>query len=173
MSQRHNKTREKPAWLKDALAGFIATIPMTLFMLGTQRFLPKGQRYDLPPELLTKELAHRAHVKSFLTKKQILSATLLSHFGYGAAMGALYRPLEKRMSLSAPVKGTLFGLLIWLTSYFGLTPLLGLSESGHREPARRNLMMLVAHVVWGSTLGIMATALASRNREVVPFTSEL
>ena len=41
--------------LKGALAGFLATAPMTVFMLTTQRFLPKGQQYELPPELITKD----------------------------------------------------------------------------------------------------------------------
>lgn len=153
------------AWMRNALAGFIATIPMTLFMLGTQRFLPKGQQYELPPELLTKELAHRAHFKSHLKKKQIVAMSLVSHFGYGASVGSLYCFLEKRPNFPAPVKGALFGLLVWLVSYLGLAPLLGFSESGQTEPVRRNLMMIAAHGIWGSALGIIATRLAERKGE--------
>jgi len=37
-------TQSSLSWLKGALAGFIATAPMTVFMLTTQRFLPKGQQ---------------------------------------------------------------------------------------------------------------------------------
>src|SRR6266702_5711332 len=90
-------TQSGLSWLKGALAGFIATAPMTVFMLLTQRFLPKGQQYDLPPEIITKELAHRAHVRQHMDKRQILAATTVSHFGYGAAMGALYGPLSKKI----------------------------------------------------------------------------
>ena|SRR5438552_10872626 len=146
------------SWLKGALAGFLATAPMTVFMLVTQRFLPRGQRYDLPPEIITKELAHRAHVRQHMAKWQILAATTVSHFGYGAAMGTLYRPLEKRTPLPAVVKGVLFGLGIWAGSYLVLLPLLGMSESGQREPGRRNLMMIAAHIVWGSAMGLLADA---------------
>src|SRR5437660_9844395 len=103
--------------LKGALAGFIATIPMTIFMLATQRFLPKGQRYDLPPEIITKELAHRAHVRHHLNKQQVLGATLVSHFGYGASMGAVYSLLGKRIPLPTVVQGVLFGLVVWAGSY--------------------------------------------------------
>src|SRR5437588_8311418 len=81
------------AWLKGALAGFFGTAPMTVFMLATQRFLPKGQQYELPPELIIKDLARRAHVRHHTNKVQILAATLVSHFGYGAVTGALYSPL--------------------------------------------------------------------------------
>src|SRR5437588_2486279 len=99
-----------PSWLSGALAGFIGTAPMTAFMLLTQRFLPKGQRYALPPEIITEELAHRAHMRHHMNKPQVLGATLISHFGYGAAMGALYNLLAKKLPLPSIVKGLLFGL---------------------------------------------------------------
>ncbi len=164
-SQLKGQMHYRAAWWNEAFAGFVATAPMTLFMLATQRLLPKGQRYELPPELITKELAQRAQLQVHLKKKQILIGTLLSHFAYGAVVGALYRPLEKQESIPAPVKGTLFGLVVWFISYFGLLPLLGLSASGQKEPVRRNLMMVAAHVVWGSVLGTIAAlapSLASR-----------
>jgi putative membrane protein len=135
---------------------------MTVFMLTTQRFLPKGQQYDLPPELITKELAHRAHVRWHMNKTQILAATLLSHFAYGAAMGALYSPLDRKLPLPAVLKGVIFGVVVWAGSYLGLLPLMGISESAHREPVRRNLMMVAAHLVWGSAMGLVANLLMYR-----------
>lgn len=141
------------------LAGFIATVPMTIFMLLTQRLLPRGQRYDLPPEIIVKELAHRAHIKQHMNKPQILAATLVSHFGYGATMGLLYPPLSKKLSLPTVFKGAIFGLFIWAASYLGLLPLLGLSEKAPREPARRNLMMIAAHLIWGSSLALISDTL--------------
>ena len=157
--QQSVEAQSERAWLKGALAGFVATGPMTLFMLVTQRFLPRGQRYALPPEIITRELARRAHVRQQLNKGQILAATLVSHFGYGAAMGALYSPLGKKIALPAAAKGLLFGLAVWAGSYLGLLPLLGMTESGQREPQRRNLMMIAAHAVWGATMGIVADVL--------------
>lgn len=152
------ETQSGPSWLKGALAGFVGTLPMTVFMLATQRFLPKGQKYELPPELITKDLAHRAHVRQHLSKAQILAATLISHFGYGAAMGALYSPLEKKVSIPGFVKGVVFGLAVWASSYLGLLPALGISESAYKEPLRRNLLMIAAHAVWGSVMGLLADA---------------
>ncbi len=143
-------TQSGLSWLKGALAGFIATAPMTVFMLTTQRFLPKGQQYDLPPELITKELAHRAHIRWHMSKTRILAATLVSHFGYGAAMGALYSPLDKKLPLPAVVKGVIFGVVVWAGS------------SAHKEPVRRNLMMIAAHLVWGSAMALLANLLMYR-----------
>lgn len=149
--------------VNSALAGTIATLPMTVFMLATQRLLPRGQRYELPPELLMKEISQRTHTRLHWNKKLIVGATLVSHFGYGGAMGALYSPLEKQRSLPAPLLGTLFGLLVWAGNYLGLLPLLRSRAGGHREPGQRNFMMIVAHVVWGSSLGIIANILPQKN----------
>jgi len=150
------------AWLQGGLAGFVATGPMTLFMLVTQRFLPKRQQYALPPEIITEELAHRTHVRWHMNKMQVKAATLVSHFGYGAAMGVLYGVLGKKIPLPSPVKGVLFGLIVWAASYLGLLPLIGMLESGQRETGRRNRMMIAAHVIWGSTMGVVAEILAEK-----------
>lgn len=142
------------SWLQGSLAGFVATVPMSVFMLATKRFLPKRHQYALPPEIITEELAQRMHVRWHMNKLQVEAATLVSHFGYGTAMGLLYGALEKKIPILSPVKGILFGLLVWAASYLGLLPLIGMSESGQREPGKRNLMMIAAHVVWGVTLGL-------------------
>jgi uncharacterized membrane protein YagU involved in acid resistance len=156
IQHRHKREAQVgPAWLQGGLAGFVATGPMTIFMLATQRFLPKRQQYALPPEIITEELARRTHVRWHMNKKQVEGATLVSHFGYGATMGALYGPLGKKLSLPSPVNGVLFGLVVWAASYLGLLPLSGMSESGQKEPARRNLLMIAAHVIWGFTLGVV------------------
>jgi uncharacterized membrane protein YagU involved in acid resistance len=157
MVQNQSNLQNQPglSWLSGTCAGFAGTLPMTIFMLLTQRFLPRDQRYDLPPEIITKELASRAHVRHHMNKIEVLVATTFSHFGYGAALGSLYAPLLKRLPLPGIIKGMLFGLFIWAGSYFGLLPLLGMSESGHREPGRRNIMMIAAHLIWGSSMGLI------------------
>jgi uncharacterized membrane protein YagU involved in acid resistance len=147
------------SWLQGAIAGFIGTVPMTIFMLTTQRFLPHGQRYALPPEIITKELAHRVHVRHHMNKQAVLAATLVSHLGYGATMGLLYTPVARKLPLPVALKGILFGLVVWAGSYLGLLPLLGMWESAYVEPSRRNLMMIAAHVVWGASTGVAASVL--------------
>ena len=161
--ERTTIAQSSPTWLMGALAGFIATIPMTLFMFATQPFLPKGQRYDLPPEIITKELAHRLHVRQHMSKPLIVAVTLVSHFGYGATMGVLYSPFGQRTLSTAAVQGNLYGLFIWAASYLGLLPLVGMSESGHREPKHRNYMMIVAHLIWGTVLGVAMAMLKKQD----------
>ncbi|MBV9230228.1 MAG: DUF1440 domain-containing protein [Chloroflexi bacterium] len=152
-------------WFYSTIGGATGTIPMTIFMLVTQRFLPKGQRYELPPELITKELAERAHIRHHMNKTQVLIATLFSHFGYGAAMGVLYGILGRQLPFSSLFRGIVFSLLVWGASYLGLLPLLGISESAHTEPVRRNILMITAHIVWGSTTGIVTDLLDQVSKE--------
>ena len=161
MTQNQRVTDVYPtlSWVQGAIAGFIGTVPMTVLMLTTQRFLPHGQRYALPPEIITKELARRAQVRHHMNKQAVLAATLVSHLGYGATMGLLYTPFARKLPLPAALKGILFGLVVWVGSYLGLLPLLGMWESAYVEPSRRNLMMIAAHVVWGASTGVVASVL--------------
>jgi len=147
-----------------ALAGLIATIPMTLFMLLMHRLLPKWQKYALPPERITHELSERTGAHKYLDKPRLLGATLVSHFGYGAFMGTLYGTLSKRITLPLPaaVKGGIFGVIIWAGSYLGWLPAMNMAAAGTEEPLRRNGLMIGAHVVWGVTTGII-TNVVERN----------
>jgi uncharacterized membrane protein YagU involved in acid resistance len=154
------EVRPVQALLQGGIAGLVATGPMSVFMLATRRFLPKRHRYALPPEIITEELAQRMHVRWHMNKVQVEAATVVSHFGYGAAMGTLYGSSRNKIPLPSPVKGILFGLIVWAASYLGLLPLIGMSESGRSEPGRRNLLMIAAHVVWGVTLGLVAEVLS-------------
>ena len=141
------------------IAGLVATIPMTFFMLLLQHVLPHQQRYALPPERITNEIAERVGVKEHLDKRQRSGAALVSHFGYGASMGALYTLFARRIPLPSLIKGAVFGLVVWIGSYLGLLPALRLSQSAPREPSERNLMMIAAHLIWGAVTGVVAESL--------------
>ena len=137
-----------------ALAGMIATFPMTIFMLVTHRLLPKWQKYALPPERITTELAKRARVGKRTSKAQHVGAAIVMHFGYGSNMGMFYAPMARKVALPPALKGAIFGLLVWFGSYMGIAPLIDLPDAAPKQPLQRNAMMITAHLVWGSTLGI-------------------
>ena len=88
-----------------------------------------------------------------MTDGQLTAATLFSHFGYGALFGAAYALMEKRVPLRSGVKGVLAGILLWAGSYLGWLPALRLLKPATRHPWRRNALMILAHIVWGLTLG--------------------
>lgn len=142
-----------------ALAGFVATAPMSASMSIMKRFLPRHEQYPLPPHLITMEVAEQAGVKDELSPPVRSAAAAAAHFGYGAAAGAVYGALARHLPGPAALKGIIYGLGVWTGSYLGLLPLSGIMDSAVEHPAGRNALMIAAHVVWGSVLGAVTGAL--------------
>ena len=138
-----------------AIAGFVATAPMTLAMQAMHRLLPWRERYPLPPGQITRRVTHRVGLRKHLSETQHVTATLGAHFGYGALAGVLYVPLVDRLPGHSAVRGTAYGLAVWLVSYLGLLPTIGLLRPATQHPVRRSALMIAAHVVWGSVLGVV------------------
>lgn len=134
--------------LRSATAGLAATVPMTAAMVLLHRRLPSQQQYALPPGLIVGQLAPA------LSGKQKGDATLAAHLAYGAAAGAVYAAMPK--SGRRALDGAAFGLLVWAGSYLGWLPVAGLMPPATSVPARRNALMLAAHLVWGVTLGLLS-----------------
>lgn len=126
-----------------ALAGFSATLPMTATMERLHRRLPAAERYPLPPREISKDLPHAGLGSA--------GATLLYHFVYGAAAGALFGFFCRRRDIGA---GSCFGIGVWAASYLGWLPASRVLKPATAHPARRNTLMLAAHVVWGACLSL-------------------
>lgn len=146
-----------------AAAGLIATVPMTAAMSSMHRHLPARDRYPLPPRLITENLLETVEVDGVLGDEEERKLSLANHFAYGSAMGAVYAAaldaLGKRPDVTT---GVVFGLGVWAFSYQVLLPTAGLFPPAHRQPRRRNGLMIAAHVVWGAALGLSLRSL-SRN----------
>jgi hypothetical protein len=144
--------------VQGAIAGLTATVPMTAAMKIGADQLPRHERYPLPPRLITKELARKSGVSHDLTESEVLALTIAAHFGYGATMGAAYSAMTPP-KWTGPLTGIAFGLRVWASSYLGALPGLNLLRPATKHPARRNALMIAAHVVWGSALGAALHAL--------------
>jgi hypothetical protein len=145
-----------PGLAQGAVAGLIATAPMTAVMLLLHRLLPGYERYPVEPYRITTRAARRVGLGHLLDdKEEKIAATTVAHFGYGAAAGALFPPLLGRLPLPPALAGVAYGLLVWAGSYLGLVPALGLLSPATKHPARRNLLMIAAHVIWGACLGVL------------------
>jgi hypothetical protein len=149
--------RSHPSLLQGALAGLVATAPMTAVMLLLHRLLPGYERYPVEPYRITTRLARRVGLGRLLDdKEERVAATTVAHFGYGAAAGALFPPLAGRLPVPPVLAGAAYGLAVWVGSYLGLVPALGLLSPATRHPARRSGLMIAAHLVWGAVLGLLA-----------------
>ncbi len=132
---------------------------MSALMIALHRRLPQEEKYPLPPREITEKITTDLP----LTPPTRSALAWLGHFGYGGAAGVLYANV--RLPVTPAARGPLFGLLVWLTSYFGLLPALGILSSPGRHPMRRNSLMIAAHLIWGWMLAILLATFLNDRRE--------
>ncbi len=134
-------------------------------MLLWHRRLPTRERYALPPREITERVTQAAGIARYLDKTQRRELSVAAHFAYGTTMGLLYAPLSRKLKAHPLVGGMTFGLLVWTASYFGLLPALGILRPANEHPARRNALMIVAHLVWGAVMATLTQRLESDHVE--------
>jgi uncharacterized membrane protein YagU involved in acid resistance len=145
------------------LAGLGAAIPMTLAMEVLHRSLPADERYPLPPREITDELVAQSGLSGQLDEGELVGLSLVSHFSYSAAAGALYAALAQKYTLSPLSGGIAFGFGLWAVSYLGWLPAAGILRPATEHPPRRTALMLTAHAVWGSVLGLLVDRFQERH----------
>jgi uncharacterized membrane protein YagU involved in acid resistance len=135
-----------------AIAGIVGTMAMTAAMRRLHRRLPEEERYPLTPREIVDSGSKQMGMP--LSGDAAKDVTTAAHFAYGAAMGAMIAAMnpdpKKRTGAAA-------GVAVWLASYMGWIPAVGTLELATRHPARRNMLMIGVHLVWGA-----ATASAIR-----------
>lgn len=135
------------ALLRGAIAGAIATAPMSLVMLTLQHALP-GRRETLPPREITENMLEAVDLRPERDPSATENLTVFGHFGYGAACGALLSPFARGAR-----SGAAMGLLVWSASYLGWLPAVNLFPSATDKSARQNSLMIASHVIWGAAFG--------------------
>jgi hypothetical protein len=140
--------------VQGSAAGFVATVPMTLAMEFMYRRLPMFQRYPLPPSRIISRIFGRRE------QTEHRNLTFIGHFAFGAMAGAGYAVLFKRVPVWTVVKGLLFGTSVWFVSYEGWLPTLRILPSASETPKQRNLLMIAAHLVWGSVTAMLVDRLS-------------
>jgi uncharacterized membrane protein YagU involved in acid resistance len=148
---------------RGAIAGTIATIPMTLVMINLFPRLPIEQRYPLPPRLIIESLQESGQMRPSMDDASATHTTLLAHFAYGAATGALFPYLERGRGNDF-FTGAVFGVGVWAASYLGWIPAANILTPATRHPPRRNALMLTAHLAWGAALAGVSAALRPTGR---------
>lgn len=126
---------------------------MSLTMLIGWTLLPRREKYPLPPRLITEEITERVGLEDQMGEGELVGLTIVSHFGYGALFGSVYALFENRIPMHSSLRGALTGMALWIASYLGWLPAAGILRPATRHPWRRNLLMIIAHLVWGVTLG--------------------
>lgn len=149
MSQRARRC------LAGAIAGLLATVPMTAVMIVGKRLLPKRSQHPLPPVQITQNALRAVRVEDEVSRAEEIALAAVNHFGFGASTGAIYGALRPPRSIAdAMTSGCVYGLGVWSCSYLGWLPATGLYRSAVTDTPERNTLMIMAHLVWGASLGL-------------------
>ncbi len=141
---------------RGAAAGCLATVPMTAVMEALHRQLPKPEKYPLPPRQIAMRLATEAGASRGMSERQRVAWTVAAHFAMGTMSGALYPVLGRHLPLPPVLRGAAYGLGVWAANYLGILPGFGILRPATDKPARRNGLMIAAHLVWGATTALVA-----------------
>jgi len=135
-------------------SGVAATAVMSCVMVGARE---AGLMSEIPPHEMASRAVDRTPAGDETGGEERRALGWLSHFAFGAAAGALYAPLRSVVRTPGPaaLHGAGYALVIWLVSYMGWIPSLGLMPRADRDEPGRQPAMVVAHLVFGAVLGAL------------------
>lgn len=149
------------AAMNGVFAGGIGTTTMTVFMRGTQWVGLYHQ--DLPPTKITRAATNILGVKHRVSSRQETVLTGVAHWAFGMAGGALFGVISQKIArVPRWFSGLVFGLLVWGISYLGWVPALGILPQPWNQRGTHGLMPMLAHVIYGVTVGTVVDRLEHR-----------
>lgn len=148
-----------PACVRSMLAGFVATVVLSLLMLmkGAMGIMPA-----LNPVAMLSGMAH-----TMMGLPAMPAIGWMAHFLIGTVLwGLLFAVLYFRLPGRTPlVKGMAFSVLAWLLMMLLPLPLpmAGAGLFGMKMGMMAPVMTLVMHLIWGAVLGYTYGKLTPRN----------
>lgn len=142
-----------------SVGGAAGTLTMSLVMMTAHRF---GFLGGYPPEYIASAGLDSLGMRRRTSEAQDALAVAL-HVAFGTAVGAVFGLAHRRTTRmpATILQALVFGGLVWLVSYHGWIPALGILPPPERDQPGRPATMLLAHWVYGVTLGLVV-ALATR-----------
>jgi hypothetical protein len=141
--------------MKGAVGGAVATAMMSGVMVAGSRM---GLMRDQPPKRIARAAlpGHRHRPKP---GEGVAGA--LAHFGFGITAGSLYGVLTRGRRVPATA-GIGYALAIWVSSYQGWIPSLGILPPASKDRPGRQAVMIAGHVVYGTVLALTMNRLNTR-----------
>jgi hypothetical protein len=145
--------RYSRAIVRGSAAGAIATAAMSAILIGSKKL---GFLGEMPPRKIVRSTRRRLGLRGVSTHRENVVSTV-AHWAFGVGAGALLGAFHrKRVALSkAAALGAAYGVAIWAVSYRGWVPALGIMRHPGKDRPGRPTSMVVAHLVYGSTLGTL------------------
>lgn len=130
-----------------------ASAAMGGFMMSMRR---AGVLGEPPPRKLIR--------KVFGRRRATGPVVAMAHFAYGATVGAVYGAAASfaPRRWQRVVAGGVFGLAVWAVSYAGWVPASGLMLPPSVDRPGRPVTMVLAHLLFGVTMGLLLPRQTSR-----------
>jgi uncharacterized membrane protein YagU involved in acid resistance len=115
---------------------------------------PEQTRAELDQDATVKvgeRLSHLVRGRPLANDEKPRAATLV-HYGFGAALGAVYGAVAAAAPRAAAGHGAAFGVLAYLGPHATIVPAFGLAPSPLRRPPGTEALELVLHVLYGITV---------------------
>jgi putative membrane protein len=130
-----------------AVAGVVASAAMSAATALAGRF---GLVPEAPPQVVVDRTLVTASDEAQEHRKSLARG---SHLAFGAGTGMLYALTSDRVPGPPAVKGAVFGLSVWTTSYGTVLPAMGLVPPPSLDMPSRIATMVGVHAIFGATLG--------------------
>ena len=146
--------------LHGALAGVMGTVVMTIPILASQRL---HLLHTPPPVEISANVARRTWLLPDRSHRAFPVVWIGAHLGYGATCGIVYRLVRRFLPRSRPLAGLVFGLGVWAVNYLGVVPALRLYPWPADDSRPRQIVMIVAHGIFGVTIAKSTSFLEKAN----------
>lgn len=139
--------------IRGMLCGLAGTATMTA-LIATEKML--GLMREKPaPEIISANVEQAIGLRDHLPEPLFQLSWLLQHTGYGLTAGVGYALLRRLRRAGNPVlSGSLYGIGLYLIGYAGWLPLLNLYPPPARNPRRKVAMLLMEHIIFGTTAAL-------------------
>lgn len=144
--------------VRGAVAGAVATAPMSAVMVGAKKF---GLMGGMPPEKITAKILKRTGNRPSSQQQDALATVF--HFAFGTAAGAAFGVVAPKRLVARVPLGVAYGTSIWGISYMGWVPAFGIMPPSHRDRRDRQVVMFAGHLMYGAVLAILVGRPADQN----------
>jgi hypothetical protein len=148
------------------LAGALATVAMSGVMILAKK---GGLMGRMPPRLITRRVFRELGIWSVTMPPVEKVATAVAHVAFGGVAGAAFeiartRGFDGEASARRTVPaGILYASAIWVASYAGWVPRLGILPRPTRDRPGRQPSLVIAHWVYGAVLGRLLSRFPERS----------
>jgi len=130
---------------KGLLAGLIGGIVATAVKSLAERvYPPRTHGEPEPPEVLAEKIAGRT-----LNALEKTAAVETIHWGFGAAVGAVYGGVAEYFPAATDKDGASFGLTLATLTHETALPAMGLSASPEEQTTREHTSEMATHLIFG------------------------